>query len=298
MDNHAGLNVYVNNLNQHEKQNQNLIESNKQQAKTIERLKINIDRQKEFISIAAHELKTPIMPIIAIAELLEEEECEEESKEVKVKKDYIHTVIRNAKALERLASNILDVTRIENYSLIVGKEMINLSKLISNVVQDYKQQILKLNLLTPSSSSTTTTSKTITNRRSIKLSYHSEHSNIVVEGDEIRLTQVISNLLNNAIKFTKTSNDNDDNDAEINITLQKKNGSAIVAIKDNGIGIDSNVFPRLFSKFTTTTRISSSGAGLGLYICKNIIEAHGGKISAENNQHGRGATFAFSLPVS
>ena len=107
-------------------------------------------------------------------------------------------------------------------------------------------------------------------------------------GDKNRINQVISNLLSNAIKFT--------NSGSINITLEKdiSDNKLSIYIRDTGLGIDQNVLPKIFSKFVTK---SKDGTGLGLFISKSIIEAHGGKIWAENNKDGKGAIFSFSLPL-
>jgi signal transduction histidine kinase len=101
-----------------------------------------------------------------------------------------------------------------------------------------------------------------------------------------RITQVISNLINNSLKFTKSG--------KISVTSEKKDGDAIVSVKDTGTGIEPEIMPKLFSKFASK---SYQGTGLGLFICKSIIEAHGGRIWAENNSDGKGARFAFSLPI-
>src|SRR5215216_6368431 len=117
----------------------------------------------------------------------------------------------------------------------------------------------------------------------------------IIEADRTRLSQVISNLLDNAIKFTKEG-------GTISVVVEKKkdsnnnnNKEVVIVSKDTGSGIDSDIFPRLFEKFTSK---SSRGTGLGLFISKSIIEDHGGKIWAENNSDGKGATFAFSLPIN
>jgi signal transduction histidine kinase len=129
------------------------------------------------------------------------------------------------------------------------------------------------------------------NNNNIKLEYRPK--DIFVEADRVRVTQVISNLLHNAIKFTK--------EGKITITLEKKDDDGevvVISIKDTGIGIDSEMFPKLFSKFASK---SYQGTGLGLFICKSIVEAHDGKIWAENNnsntQEKKGATFYFTLPA-
>jgi signal transduction histidine kinase len=111
--------------------------------------------------------------------------------------------------------------------------------------------------------------------------------NVIIEGDKERITQVISNLLSNAIKFT-------DKGGEISLNIERDAQQVIVSVKDNGQGISPEIYARLFTKFAT---ISSVGTGLGLYISKSIVEAHGGKMWAENNSYGKGATFTFSLPI-
>jgi signal transduction histidine kinase len=118
---------------------------------------------------------------------------------------------------------------------------------------------------------------------------------IFVEADKIRIFQVISNLLSNAIKFT-------DKGGTVSISIEKRDGTeaekkkqdAIVSIRDSGAGIAPEIRHRLFSKFATK---SDRGTGLGLFISKSIVEAHGGKIWAENNPDGRGVTFYFTLPI-
>jgi signal transduction histidine kinase len=170
--------------------------------------------------------------------------------------------------MQRLAEDILDATRIESHLLKLNKERFDLNELISNAVQDYRNGIEKDN-------------------RGIKLLDSPSKQDIVVEADRSRLTQVISNLLSNAIKFTT--------EGTISVSTEKKDDNqVIVSVKDTGSGIDHEILTRLFSKFSAK---SFEGTGLGLFISKNIVEAHGGKIWAENNSDGKGATFAFSLPI-
>jgi two-component system sensor histidine kinase VicK len=249
----------------------NLAYSNKQLAEANEQLKIHGKMQEEFINIAAHELRTPIMPIIGYAELLKEyENTDKEHKNID-KKSYIEMIIRNAIRLQRLSEFILDSTRIEGKRLNLNKEQLNLNDVILTAIDN-----LIINNTVKDSKSDR-----------IKLRYESRED-IIVEADRSRLTEVISNLLINAFKFTK--------EGFIFITTDKKDKQAIVSIEDTGSGIDPEIMPRLFSKFATK---SYSGTGLGLFISKGIIEAHGGRIWAENNAHGKiGATFGFSLPLS
>ena len=189
---------------------------------------------------------------------------------------YLDVINKNAKRLLQLADDILDVTKIESQSLKLKKESFDLQELIMAVVNEHGEIIKKSN-------------------RNIKLAYvpkdESGSKSILVEADRVRISQVVSNLLSNAIKFTEEGsiivateiNDNDNKNA------------IIVRVKDSGVGIDSEVLPKLFAKFVSK---SFQGTGLGLFISKSIIEAHGGKIWAENNSDGKGATFSFTLPRS
>ena len=221
--------------------------------------------QKEFICIAAHELRAPIQPILGLSEiLLSSKENIEEDKEC------LNVIIRNAKRLQKLTGNILDVTNMENQLLQVNKQYFSLNNIIKNVLADHKKE------------------EENNKERKINLTCSSKSENIIVNVDIMRITQVVSNLLSNAIKFTQKG------EISINITKNDTDQQIIVRVIDTGQGIDPEIMPRLFTKFTTRSNI---GTGLGLYIAKNIIEAHGGKMWAENNSNGIGATFSFSLPL-
>jgi two-component system sensor histidine kinase VicK len=240
---------------------QELEYSNNELAAANKKLKESDKIQKEFINVAAHELRTPIQPILGLSEVLRSR--------IKNKDDYelIDVIARNAKRLQRLTEDILDVTRIESQSLQLQKEKFNFSEVIMNVVANYESQIKKIN--------------------DIKVSFMSK-GDFLVEADKGRLNQVISNLIDNAIKFTQ--------EGSIVISSQRRdNDNVVVSVKDTGIGIDPEIMPRLFSKFATKSFI---GTGLGLFISKKIVEAHGGRIWAANNPFGRGATFSFTLPLS
>ena len=239
--------------------------------KANEELKNKNRVMDEFINIAAHELRTPIQPILGLSEIVSTNLNGEQ-------REYMDIIRRNARRLQRLTQNILDVTKIENRSLSLNKEPVDLNDMISKIVEENARHI-----------------KGIENGHSIKLTHSCSKKSIIVEADRERLNQVISNLVVNAIKFTK--------EGTISISAQEniesiKNSNiqeVIVTVKDTGSGIDPEIVPTLFSKFTTS---SEQGTGLGLFISKNIIEAHGGKIRANNNPDGeRGTTFTFSIPM-
>jgi signal transduction histidine kinase len=242
-----------------------LMRKDKELETANEQLKIQGKMQKEFINIAAHELRTPIQPILGLSEVLHSKEEDEE------KRRLIDIISRNAKRLHHLTEDILDTSKIESQSLKLNKEQFNINDLISNVVQDYRNQIKKDD--------------------NIILLYESRNDiNFFVKADRYRITQVISNLLNNAIKFTK--------EGTVSVTLEKKKEDnqheVLVSVKDSGTGIHSDILPRLFSKFATK---AEKGTGLGLFISRSIVEAHGGRIWGENNIDGKGARFGFTLPL-
>jgi len=269
----------------------NLADLNKQLVDANKQLTVHDRMQREFINVAAHELRTPIQSILGYAELLEAvEEGEIEQQEAKEittgeqeggvesnsnrKKNYISAVIRNAKRLEQLSQLILDVTRIENKSLNLNKELLNLNDIILTVIDDLDIHTIK---------------DSYKKDNNIKLRYEPIENDIFIEADRSRLTQVISNLLRNAVKFT--------NEGTVTINAEKQGNHVLVSIKDTGSGIDPEIMPRLFTKFATK---SDEGTGLGLFISKAIIEAHGGRIWAMNNRENekRGATFTFSLSLT
>ena len=238
--------------------------------KLSEELKYQENVHRQFINVAAHELRSPIQPILGLAEILRSRKERENEKQ----DELLAIIIRNAKRLKELTENILDLTRIENQSLNLQKEIVNIDDLILKTLEDIKSQ---------------------TNyKKSIRLIYDDSKkessSPLLVEVDRGRLIQVISNLVSNAIKFTKEED-------TITVATEKRSNNMdllLVRVRDTGTGIDEDIMPRLFEKFVTK---SEKGIGLGLFISKSIIEAHGGRIWAENNADRRGATFTFSLPL-
>jgi signal transduction histidine kinase len=260
--------------------NQRLKESNerlRQREELIlvqyEKLKESDNMKNEFINVAAHELRTPIQPILSLTESLQSKIKEPQQQEI------LDITIRNAKRLQRLTEDILDVTKIESHSLNLNKESFNLNGVIIHLIEDTLANIAKKSQYA----------------NLPKLEYHPR--NIFIEADKARITQVISNLLSNAVKFTEAKvDDGEVGRGIININVEKVNDEGMVAISitDNGTGIDYEIMPRLFEKFVSK---SYQGTGLGLYICKSIVEAHGGRIWAENNAGGKGATLSFTLPI-
>jgi signal transduction histidine kinase len=226
-----------------------LLEVNKEHVSAYTQIKINERLQRDFINIAAHELKTSLQPILGALDMLESGELDG--------KEGLVIIARNAKRSERLANDILNVARIENSSLSLRKEQFN--KLIID-----------------------------TDGKTLKISFGDmTHENLSVYADKEKISGVIYNLVTNAI--------NHNGRGEILLTLMRQDNNIVFKVIDSGFGIREDVKKKLFSKFMTT---SPKGMGLALYISKNVIEAHGGKIWAENNANCRGATFGFSIPMN
>jgi len=246
--------------------NESLTESNSLLASANKQLEIHDNMQKEFINVAAHELRTPIMPILGEAELIENEISDNES--ARVGKEQISSIIRNAKRLDRLAADILDVTNIEGKSLKLNKTIFDIDEILSQLVKEYSRQI----------------ENDTANNKKLRIFY--EPIQVKILADKYRITQVISNIINNSIKFT--------DQGTISIIGSENSDELTIKISDTGKGIDKEIINRLFDKFVSR---SEQGTGLGLFISKNIIESHGGKINGFNNENGTGATFVFTLPL-
>jgi len=248
--------------------NSRLREKNELLNQQYQKMKESEKVKSTFINIVAHEFRNPVQPIIGLADVMSSKLKDEEHREL------LEIIMRNANRLKRLTNNLLDVTKIESQSLELDKEKLNLNDLILEVLKDYVDK-----------------QKT----QMVKIVYDFKNiDDVIIEADRDRVAQVICNLLDNALKFTQASQ-------MIFLIVDKKKDKeegkeqVIVSVKDTGNGISKEVLPNLFSKFTTGD--SSSGTGLGLYICKNIIQAHEGKIWAENEPDGKGAIFRFALPV-
>jgi signal transduction histidine kinase len=240
-------------------------DTNEDLAAANENLKVHDRLQREFVNVAAHELRTPIQPLLGAAELLGEQMKEKDK--VEVSKAEIEMIIRNAKRLERLSSDILEISRIESGALKLYEENFSLSYIIADAVKDAK-------------------ARTGFDEDKLKIVYTPD--DIFVHADREKIVQVVANILSNAIKFTKKGA------ISIASRVDDSGKIAIVSIKDTGQGIDPEILPKLFGKFISR---SEKGTGIGLYISKKIIEAHGGQIRGENNIDGKGATFTFTLPL-
>ena len=231
-----------------------------------EQLKSQDMMQREFINIAAHELRTPITPIIATMYLAKPQD-DDGCSDITLSRDRYEIVVRNAKRLERLSKDILDVARIESGKFRLEREVFDINKMIENVVEEAKSGVQA--------------------DQPVQISFADGHREpMLVDSDKIKVFEVLSNLLRNAMRFAPYGT--------IEISAQRQDNTIVVRVKDDGRGIDSDLTPKLFQKFVSSPEMG--GTGLGLFISKSIIEAHGGRIWAQNND-GKGATFAFTLPL-
>ena len=256
-----------------------------------EQLKYKDQLKDQFINIAAHELRTPIQPILGLTELIRSRNAA--SAQPKQDAEFLEIIIRNAKRLQGLSEKILDISKIENRILKLNKEKFNINKNIRDIINDIKSKENEVEIIF----------------------VEPNVDPVIVEADRIRIDEVISNLLTNAIKSSKNSmkggsspyeqgrntisvftttiepNGNDNNKDNVE---DKKEGEIVISIRDRGTGIDPVIQEKLFTLFVTK---SETGSRLGLFISKGIVEAHDGKIWAENNTEGKGATFSFSLQI-
>lgn len=248
-----------------------VFESFWRQAELFEKMKEVELLEKDFVNIAAHELRNPIQPIIGFSELLYSKIHNQEHRRL------LDEVILNAKRLERLAQLMLDVTRIENNSLVLTREAVDASRILKDIVNSYNHKLEEKNAEINNENT-----KLIIIQKGIK--------NINASIDRVRITQVFCNILDNAVSFSHEGK------IHVILKMEKQNGQhfLIIRVKDTGSGIDPEILSKLFTKFASKSDI---GTGLGLFISKGIVEAHGGKIWAENNPD-RGATFSFSLPIN
>jgi two-component system sensor histidine kinase VicK len=230
-----------------------------------EELKLRDIERREFINIAAHELRGPLQPILGLAqEIRSRYDLGKDDK-------MLGAILRSAANLQRLANNILDVARIESKSLELKISKFDLNALVRDAIDDCKYELQRKN--------------------AVKIQFRSSYKRLLINADKQRIHQVIYNLLANAIKFTDSG--------LISISADKKNGKIIIfSVRDTGQGIEEEIMPKLFAKFATST--ATTGTGLGLFISRKIIDAHSGNIYGINNpsHSGRkGATFTFTLPV-
>jgi signal transduction histidine kinase len=228
-----------------------------------EQLKKTNETQIQFIKETAHEIRNPIQSILGLAEVM----LSNKNPDPGHVEDLLRIIIKNAKKIKLLTDNILEAARIDSQLLTLNMEEFDLVESVKDLIKDLKSQIRD---------------------KKISLVLKCNEDSILLVADKLRLSQVVLNLINNAINIVQ--------EGEIIVSLERQdnNNTLLIRIIDDGSGIPSNIKDKLFKKFVTG---SKSGTGLGLYICKNIIEKHGGKIWADNNKN-KGANFNFTIPIT
>jgi len=232
--------------------------------KIVERLKT------EFVSIAAHQLRTPLSAIKWTIRMILDGDVGEISKE---QRDFLDKTYKSNERMIKLINDLLNVTRIEE-----GRFLYNIQK--QDIIEIAKRVIDPL--------------KEMAQRKGLKFEIKFPKGRMPkVDVDSEKISLAIQNLVDNAIHYTKTGS------VRVSLEFEKEKNQFLFSVQDTGIGIPKAQQKRIFSRFfrtATAIRAETEGTGLGLFIAKNIIEAHGGKIWFESEE-GKGSTFCFSLPV-
>jgi signal transduction histidine kinase len=273
-----------------------LEELNKQLASANEQLKINDKMQKEFINVAAHELRTPLQPIISYSALALKDEVD--------KSEAMQVIDKHANRLRKLSTELLDVSRIEGGNFPYKMEKVRINDLILDVINNTAIVKAKANNNIRRSNKGKKWNA-IKQEEEVLIDVDLDHNIEEIYADKDRIDQVLSNVIDNAIKFTKKGKIKIES-RRILISGQqeeeekkKKNNKIEIKISDTGGGIPEDILPRLFGKFVTKGVVGTEnkhGSGLGLFISKAIVTAHKGEITAYNNENG-GATFTIVLPI-
>jgi signal transduction histidine kinase len=229
-----------------------------------EKVKVHDKMQSRFMDLVAHELRTPLQSILGITEILRKDINNNDQNFM------LQIIMSNARRLRRLSENILDITRLEGNILYLNKEEFSFNELVKSTIADY-----------------------ITNieyNKSVLFEYKNFDKEYVVMADKFRITQVIQNLVDNSIRFTESK-------GKIVLTLSDKivhsKEIVVLSVTDNGEALRPEILSRLFTKFSSD---SYYGVGIGLYLCRKIVEAHHGRIWAINNKNKSGCTFSFGIP--
>ncbi|MBU2235616.1 HAMP domain-containing histidine kinase, partial [Patescibacteria group bacterium] len=225
--------------------------------------------KSEFMSIASHQLRTPLSGIMGYLSMLQEGDFGQMTgDQTKV----IEDVLEGSRRLIRMVNLFLNVTRIEAGRFKLNKSKVDIVKVIQSEVKELRP----------------TTSK-----KKLKLKFVKPKEKIpLLNVDEDKIKDVVLNLVDNAIKYTEKGG--------ITVTVQKKESKVLIMVKDTGVGISPPEAEKLFSKFVRgsgVSRLSPDGSGLGLFIARKIVDTHGGNIWAESEGEGKGSTFNVELPI-
>lgn len=224
----------------------------------------------EFLAIMSHELRNPLNVILGYSELLVRNDEVSRSKELSRTADAIK---RNAIAQSKLIRDLLDVSRLRSGKLDLNKETVSMNIVAKNAIDTVRSDAESKN---------------------IAIEVRAFDDALFVEGDPVRLEQILWNLLNNAVKFTPRG-------GKITVRLAKQDGHAVVAVEDTGEGIDPSFLPHAFEMFRqarAVTNRAQSGMGIGLAVVQQLVELHGGSVDAESQGPSKGATFTIKVPLT
>ena len=257
----VGSNTVITDMTEMQASRQRLQEAN-------EALKKAQEIREDFIRVAAHDLRNPIQPILIAAEMAKRNMTQRDQA--------LDIIVKEAMRLKQLANDLLDVTKIESGVVQYEKRKVLAAELVQEIVDEAR---LSMNGQNPGMSIT---------------SNIQHNDDLTIEVDRNKIIQALSNVLNNAIKFTKQG--------QLSVTSRVNGQNQYeISVSDSGPGIPQELLPKLFEKFATMSPDGNSrkdhGTGLGLFICKSIVTAHGGYITATNNGAMRGATFVVTLPI-
>lgn len=232
----------------------------------VEELRVADRNKNEFLDRLSHELRNPLAVIVAGLSLLDSTDDKQKTGSAK------EIIRRQIDQLCHLVDDLLDLTRVTNNKIVLKKERVELNKIVLQTAEEHRNVFVKKDM-------------------QLETALHA--GEIILNADPVRLKQIIGNLLQNAVKFS---------DAHTKTTIQthKRNGEAVIRIKDNGIGIEPAFIPELFKPFKQAENLperTNGGLGLGLAVVKSIAELHGGNVSAESKGTGTGAEFIIRLPV-
>ncbi|MBS1151190.1 MAG: signal transduction histidine kinase [Myxococcaceae bacterium] len=236
------------------------------QHQLVEDLRDADNRKNDFIAVLSHELRNPLSAIASSLSVLEQARGEIERTRSTA------LIERQVTLLTRLVDDLLDVSRITQNKIRLQRAPIDLASLVQAIVEDHRAQFSSL---------------------AVRLEARLPGGPLQMNGDAVRLTQMLGNLLDNAVKFTPTG-------GLTTVTLSRDEGTAVIRVVDSGAGIDPVMLDRLFQPFAQADRTldrNQGGLGLGLAIVKGLVELHGGTVSVASSGHGRGAEFALRLPI-
>jgi CheY-like chemotaxis protein/two-component sensor histidine kinase len=230
------------------------------------KLRLADKRKDEFLAMLAHELRNPLAPISAAAQMLKLARLDEERT-----RQTSELIARQVEHMTSLVNDLLDVSRVTRGLIVLERQEQDLKHIVADAVEQVRP-LMSLR------------------QHDLELRLTSEQ--VYVVGDEKRLVQVLANLLNNAAKYTPVG-------GQILLSLDVSDDEAVIAVRDNGIGMDADLLANVFELFTQAQRSSDrslGGLGLGLALVKNIVELHGGRVTADSAGDGKGSVFTVRLP--